>query len=130
MQMTRAGAKGFSLIELIVVVAIIALLLSIAVPRYQTSVERAEFVALVSNLRVLRHGIDSFHDDKGRYPGDLEELVQGRYLREMPTDPITRSKQTWLAIRGGGPGQEGIVDVRSGAKGMAFNGVPYADLTP
>lgn len=128
--MRLARSHGFTLIELIVVVAIIALLLTIALPRYQTSVNRAEFVALVSNLRVLRDGIDAFHEDQGRYPRALVDLVNARYLREIPADPITGSNSTWLPVSGTGADAGGIVDVRSGAPGIAFNGVRYADLTP
>lgn len=121
---------GFSLIELIVVVAIIALLLVVALPRYQSSLDRAEFVALSSSLRTMRESIDRFHEDKGRYPQNLEELVEEKYLREIPLDPITDSKTTWLPVEDTNEGRGGMGDVRSGAKGVALNGVSYTHLAP
>lgn len=117
------------MIELVVVVAIVALLLVVALPRYQSSLDRAEFVALSSSLRTMRESIDRFHEDKGHYPENLEDLVEEKYLREVPIDPITDSKATWVPVEdtaGGG----GIGDIRSGAKGVALNGVPYANLVP
>ncbi|KAF1722242.1 type II secretion system protein G (GspG) [Pseudoxanthomonas wuyuanensis] len=123
-------SRGFSLIELIVVVAIIALLLVVALPRYQSSLDRAEFVALSSSLRTMRESIDRFHEDKGRYPQNLEELVEEKYLREIPLDPITDSKTTWLPMEDTSEGRGGMSDVRSGAKGVALNGVSYTNLAP
>lgn len=82
-------ARGFTLIEMLVVLAIVALLLSVATPRYFGSLEKGREVALQENLRVLRVTLDKFHADKGRYPDTLDELVEARYLREVPLDPIT-----------------------------------------
>jgi len=124
------GNRGFSLIELIVVVAIVSVLLLVAYPRYQSSVDRAEYVALLGSLQQLRTTIDHYYEDKGRYPDSLERLVDERYLRSVPVDPITGSSATWIVTRGGNDAESGIVDVRSGAPGTSWSGVPYQDLTP
>lgn len=123
-------AGGFSLIELIVVVAIVAVLLLVALPRYQSSVDRAEHVALLGNLQTIRNTLDHHYEDKGHYPDSLERLVEARYLRSIPVDPITGSSHTWILIRGTGANVAGIVDVRSGASGVSWSGVPYSELTP
>ena len=118
----RPARCGFTLIELLVVLAIIGTLLAIALPRYGNSIGRAEEAVLQQNLRATREAIDQFHGDLGRYPANLQELVIRRYLREIPVDPITRSKRTWLAQ----PAAEGgIRDIRSGAPGNGSNGRPY-----
>lgn len=123
-------ARGFSLIELIVVVAIIAVLLLVAYPRYQSSVDRAEHVALLANIQKVRTTIDHYYEDKGEYPDSLERLVSGNYLRSVPLDPITGSSATWVLLRGTGVDSSGIVDVRSGAPGLSWTGEPYSELTP
>ncbi|RTL20325.1 MAG: prepilin-type N-terminal cleavage/methylation domain-containing protein [Burkholderiales bacterium] len=127
--MRGPARSGFTLIELIVVMAIVALLASIAAPRYFASVERAKLNSLRTSLVVMRDALDKFAADKGRYPDSLEQLVQERYLRQIPEDPITGSSQTWVvqppptnADIGGAVG-----DVRSGAPGPAPDGSLYAD---
>lgn len=126
----RPAQRGFSLIELIVVVAIVSVLLLVAYPRYQASVDRAEYVALLASLQQLRTTIDHYHEDKGRYPDSLQRLVDEDYLRAVPVDPITGSSDTWILTRGGEAGAAGIVDVRSGAPGTSWSGVAYRDLEP
>jgi general secretion pathway protein G len=123
-------AAGFTLIELIVVLAILALLLTIAVPRYFQHVERAKEATLKQDLNIMRDSIDKFFGDKGRYPDSLEELVKERYLRTIPVDPVTESATTWLPVP---PpvdvqvkGQ--VYDVRSGADGNALDGKPYSEM--
>lgn len=118
-------ARGFSLIELLVVLAAIALLLSIVAPRYVHHVDRAREAALRSNLAALRDAIDKFHADRNTYPEKLADLVEGRYLRAVPVDPVTERDDTWRAVPP--PGQSSsIADVRSGAEGQALDGRPYA----
>jgi prepilin-type N-terminal cleavage/methylation domain-containing protein len=121
--------RGFTLIELIVVMAIIALLSSIAVPRYIDGVERAREASLRSSLATLRDAIDQFSADRGRYPDSLVELVRARYLRELPEDPITRGRASWVGVRpppdSQVPGR--LFDVRSGAAGRGRDGRLYAD---
>jgi general secretion pathway protein G len=120
--------KGFTLIELLVVMAIIATLLTIAVPRYFGSVEKSKDTALKENLQVLRSGIDKFYGDKGVYPGSLADLVEHKYFRKVPVDPVTESATTWQAVASADPDKPGIADVRSGAKGKTRDGVPYEQL--
>lgn len=118
----RAVTQGFTLIEMLVVLAIVALLLSVATPRYFGSLEKGREVALQENLRVLRVTLDKFHADKGRYPETLDELVDERYLREVPLDPITESATTWVLVPPKEPDQQGVADVKSGASGTARDG--------
>ena len=118
----RAPTRGFTLIEMLVVLAIVALLLSVATPRYFGSLEKGREVALQENLRVLRVTLDKFHADKGRFPETLDELVEERYLREVPLDPITESATTWVLVPPKEPDQQGVADVKSGASGTARDG--------
>ena len=121
--------SGFTLIELIVVMAIIATLLTIALPRYFGSVERSKEVTLRQSLNVMREAIDKFNADNGRYPEKLEDLVEKRYIRAIPLDPITESVETWVIVPVPGAMAQGAVyDVRSGAKGNASDGKPFESL--
>jgi general secretion pathway protein G len=121
--------KGFTLIELLVVLSIIALLLTIAVPRYFHSIDSSKEAVLGENLRIVRETIDRFYGDKGRYPESLEELVTERYLRALPHDPVTGSTSTWTIIPPESPDAQGTVyDIRSGAPGTTRDGKPFADL--
>ena len=118
---------GFTLIELIVVMTIIALLISIAVPRYFHSVEHAKEATLKQTLGVVRVAIDKFYGDNDRYPSSIAELVSKKYIRNMPIDPITESTQTWVIE---GPTMEStgaVFDIKSGAPGKAKDGTAYAD---
>lgn len=121
--------RGFTLIELIVVMAIVALLVSIAAPRYLQSLDRAREASLRSSLQVLRHAIDQFAADRGRYPDSLDELVAARYLRHLPEEPISGQRDRWVTLSpapdSAVPGQ--VWDVRSGAAGRARDGSLYAD---
>jgi general secretion pathway protein G len=117
--------RGFTLIEMLVVMAIVALLLTIALPRYFGSLEKSKEVALKENLRVLRMTLDKFHADKGRFPDALQELVDQKYLRATPIDPITESSDTWVLLASSQEGESGIADVKSGAPGQALNGGSY-----
>ena len=98
--------RAFTLIELMVVMAIIATLLTIALPRYFGSVERSKEATLKQSLAVMRDAIDKFYGDTGRYPDALEELVTKRYIRSLPVDPITESATTWVTVAAAG-GREG-----------------------
>ena len=119
---------GFTLIELMVVMLIVALLVSIAAPRYFNHIDRAKEAALKQSLNVMRDAIDKFHGDRGRYPETLDELVTMRYLRKVPPDPLTDSEQTWVVESP--PGQAvapGAYDVHSGAPGEGSDGKPYTE---
>ncbi|MDH4393275.1 MAG: prepilin-type N-terminal cleavage/methylation domain-containing protein [Aquabacterium sp.] len=120
---------GFTLIELIVVMAIVALLVSIAAPRYLQSIDRAREASLRSSLQVMRQAIDQFSADRGRYPDNLQELVDQRYLRQLPEDPLTGQRDSWVLLQ---PAPDSALpgtvwDVRSGAAGRARDGGLYAD---
>lgn len=120
--MTRQTSAGFTLIELLVVMAIIAALLSLAAPRYIGNVDRSKESVLKENLASLRDVLDKHYADTGAYPMTLDELVNHRYLRRIPVDPITDSNRTWVLIPPDDPQKGGIFDVRSGATGKARDG--------
>jgi general secretion pathway protein G len=113
------------LVELLVVLAIIATLLALAAPRYFQHVERSKEAVLRENLATMRDAIDQFHADTGKWPDSIEALVERRYLRAVPVDPITESARTWVPV----PPAEGIgvQDVRSGAEGTGLDGTPYSE---
>jgi general secretion pathway protein G len=125
--MVRRAPSGFTLIELMVVLAIIALLLSIVAPHYAGRVTRAEETVLRENLALLRDALDQHYADAGRYPERLEDLVAKRYLRAIPEDPVTQSAGTWVAVPPAEPERGGVYDVRSGAPGVGPSGKPYAE---
>ena len=120
-------ARGFTLIELLVVMAIIATLLMLAVPRYFTSEERAREAVLKENLFQMRDAIGKYYGDKGKYPESLEALVNEKYLRAVPVDPITDNATTWVTVRPEDPEKDGVADVHSGAEGTASDGSKYSD---
>ena len=118
--------EGFTLVELMVVMAIIASLLTLALPRYFNSVERSREAVLKQDLHIMRDAIDKYLADRGRYPKTLEELAEKRYLRRVPPDPITDSATTWITVSPPeGEAREGVYDVRSGAPGNSLDGEPY-----
>lgn len=123
----RRRIAGFSLIELMVVLAIVALLLTLVAPRYLDKADRARESALQYNLAMMRRAIDEYRADKGRYPTGLDTLVSERYLRAIPPDPITERIDTWQPVPVPGDERGGIIDVKSGAPGVAENGSRYAD---
>ncbi|HUF16707.1 MAG TPA: prepilin-type N-terminal cleavage/methylation domain-containing protein, partial [Thermoanaerobaculia bacterium] len=138
----------FTLIELLVVVTIVGLLAGIAVVNVLGAQRKAAENVLKADLALMRQGIDNFYADKQRYPSSLEELVEAKYMRKIPVDPITKSADTWVPVTeeidfdgggfGGGfggafdsfdtPSGPGISDVRSGAEGETLDGVPYGEL--
>jgi general secretion pathway protein G len=125
---SRAARAGFTLIELMVVLTVLALLLTLAVPRYFNHLERAKEATLKQDLSVMRDAIDKFHGDKGRYPDQLDELVSARYIRNIPIDPITESTSTWRVIPPTDTEAKGAVyDIKSGADGKSADGSPYAE---
>ena len=119
--------KGFTLIELIVVMLIIAMLASLAVPRYFGSVQKSKDAVLKENLTLLRDALDKYYGDNDKYPAMLDDLVSRKYLRSIPRDPITESTSTWVTTPPDDPEQGGVFDVHSGADGKAADGSPYKE---
>lgn len=118
--------RGFTFVELMVVLAIIAVLLTVALPRYFSGLERAQEAVLKQDLFTMREAIDDYYVDKGHYPEGLQTLVEQRYLRTIPVDPVTDSSETWILL--GLPQQPNVVyDIRSGAQGTATDGNLYYD---
>jgi general secretion pathway protein G len=118
---------GFTLIELLVVLAIVATLLLMVAPRYFHQVDASKEAVLRDNLRAVRLVLDRFHGDTGRYPESLDELVDKKYLRALPVDPITESTATWKLIPVPEGYQGAVYDIRSGAPGTAADGRRYED---
>jgi general secretion pathway protein G len=116
---------GFTIIELLVVLTVLALLLTVAAPRYLQHVESAKEAALRENLHAMRDAIDKFYADRGAYPAALDDLVEHRYLRALPVDPLTQRADSWLLVAPKGTSR-GVFDVKSGAKGTSRNGSTYA----
>ncbi len=127
MTMMRRLRAGFTLIELLVVLAIVALLLTLAVPRYLPRIDGARETILLDNLRNTREVIDQYYSDTGRYPDSLEQLVDKKYLRNVPVDPVTESSATWIVV----PPEDGtkgaVYSIKSGAPGNDRSGKPYLD---
>lgn len=122
--MFKHKSKGFTFIELMVVMAIIATIIAIAMPRFFDGLERSKETALKQNLKEMREAIDHYHTDKGEYPVNLQTLVSERYLRFIPADPITEKTDTWQIIT---PPDNSIrvYDVTSGATTTSRNGEAY-----
>lgn len=120
------GVRGFTLLEMMVVMTIIVTIVSIAVPFYSSAIVRARESVLRSNLLTIRSVIDQYTYDKETPPQSLQDLVEEGYLREVPIDPITQSRDTWeLIIETGPTGESGLFDVRSGSDETSLAGTPY-----
>jgi general secretion pathway protein G len=117
------GTNGFTLLELMIVVSIIGILATLAVPSYQSSVVKAKEAALRQDLSTLRDVIDQHKADQGKYPPSLTALMSAGYLRGIPKDPFTGSITTWQEISD--PVEGGVVDIFSGADFVGTNGTPY-----
>ena len=134
--MTRQAKEhrrfGFTLIELMIVMAIIAVLMSVAIPIYSRSIQRAKESVLKNNLFTLRTVIDEYTYDKQKAPQNLQDLVSDGYLRQVPVDPMTQSADSWKIIMEDATNtvnqsEPGIFDVRSGSDKTSLEGSPYSD---
>ena len=123
--MLKSKNLGFTLIELLVVMAIIGTLLSVVAPRYFTSLQHAKETSLKQDLSIMREAISHFYGDKDRYPESINELVERKYLKATPVDPITQSSTTWLIISPDDQTKSGVYNIISGAEGTASDGTPY-----
>ncbi len=137
----RPAEMGFTMIELIIVVAIIGILATIALPALRNAPQKAREAVLKEDLYAFRSCIDQYLADKGHYPPSIQDLVDEGYLRRIPVDPMTKSADTWVEIYaefddeaeedlmppddlGGGPG---VIDVKSGSGGVGEDGTPYSE---
>jgi general secretion pathway protein G len=118
--------SGFTLIELLTVLAIVAILLTIALPRYFGSVDKSKEAVLKENLNQMRDAIGRYYADKNKYPESIDALVNDKYLRKVPIDPITESTASWIIVPPEDREKGGVYDVRSGAEGKGIDGSEYA----
>jgi general secretion pathway protein G len=124
--------RGFSLVELMIVLTIISIIVSIAVPLYQKSIIRAKESVLRNNLFTLRTVIDEYTYDKAKAPQALQDLVTGGYLRQVPIDPMTNSSDTWRLViedmmTATNQSEPGVFDVKSGSDKKSLDGTPYSE---
>lgn len=132
LRMRIGKRRGFSLIELMIVITIVSIIVSIAVPLYQKSITRTKESVLRNNLFTLRTLIDEYTYDKQKAPQSLRDLVDSGYLRQIPVDPMTGSSETWRVIMedsltSASQSEPGIYEVRSGSEKKSLDGTPYSD---
>ena len=127
---SRLKSAGFTLIELMIVISMILILISVAIPIYTQSITRAREAVLRQNLFTMRSVIDQYSMDKQKAPQSLDDLVQAGYLKQIPTDPMTNSKDTWQPVQEDvltsvDQNQPGITDVHSGSEANGSDGTAY-----
>lgn len=119
--------RGFTLIELMVVMVIVSLLITVAAPRYFGSLQKSKETVLRQTLAVTRDALDKFYGDNGKYPDALEDLIAKRYLRALPVDPITGSNSSWTMVAPEDPEKGRVYDIHSGAEGVGRDGKPFRE---
>jgi general secretion pathway protein G len=129
-RLSRLKTAGFTLIELMIVISMILILMSVAIPLYNQSIMRAREAVLRQNLFTMRSVIDQYSMDKQKAPQSLDDLVQAGYLKQIPTDPMTNSKDTWQPVQEDvlvsvDQNQPGITDVHSGSEANGSDGTAY-----
>lgn len=128
----RRALSGFTLVELMIVMTVVTVIISLAVPMYRKAIVRAKESVLRNNLFTMRTLIDEYTFDKQKAPQTLEDLVREGYLRQVPVDPITNSNQTWRLVMEDvmssvNQTEPGIFDVRSGSDQTSLEGTPYSE---
>ena len=126
----RRGGGGFTLIELMIVVTVIGILATISQPMFRSAVVQAREAALRENLYVLRDALDKYYADNDKYPESLTDLVERKYMRRIPKDPITGSAQTWQVVQATDEKTSqpaGIIDVKSGSEATGSDGQKYSE---
>jgi len=129
---TGKRERGFTLVELLVVISLISILAAMGLVQYKNSIVRTQEATLKTDLFRMRDAIDQYYADKGKYPASLDALVSDGYMRKLPEDPITKSTDSWQTVPAepdpNNPSAEpGVYDVKSGATGTALDGSNYSD---
>jgi general secretion pathway protein G len=127
---TRSANRGFTLLELMIVISIIIILAAIALPQYQKTITHARETVLRDDLYKIRSLLDQYAADKGKLPQSLDDLVSSEYMREIPVDPITGQKD-WTTETGDDPnsssGEQGVINIHSASADVSSEGTPYSE---
>lgn len=121
------SVKGFTLVEILLVLVLISLLAGLSAPIVTKSIQRSKESALQENLLVMRTALDAYYADKGVYPGALQVLVDDKYLRFIPVDPITKNKESWQIIFDEESDDLGVSDVKSGSEQVSMKGSRFSE---